>query len=100
MNFIAAVFLLLGFDEWVTLQGLIYFVEEICPGYHTPEMQGFKQDMSVLEILMQRLMPWMYQHFVGLDVPLAVLALTHFITLGSRECRCRRWRSSGTWSWR
>merc|ERR1740139_499724 len=54
MNNIAAVFILLGFDETLTLNGFSTLLQSCCPGYHDWDLGGFLLDVQVLDRLLPR----------------------------------------------
>lgn len=81
MNFLAMVFVLLGFSESTALAGLSYIVEEIAPGYHGQGLEGYIRDAAVLEILVHHNLPAVRLRLEALDVQIVVLALDHFVSL-------------------
>eukprot|EP00929_Paragymnodinium_shiwhaense_P023827 TRINITY_DN14827_c0_g1_i3.p1 TRINITY_DN14827_c0_g1~~TRINITY_DN14827_c0_g1_i3.p1 ORF type:complete len:450 (+),score=113.11 TRINITY_DN14827_c0_g1_i3:86-1435(+) len=85
LNFMAAVFLGLDFDEDAALLGLRDVVDRFCPGYHGLSLEGYRRDARVLSALVRRVLPQEVQQ--RLDdlggVPLEVLAMEHFLTLGA-----------------
>jgi len=84
VNNIAAVFLILGFEEDKTLCGLRSLLRGCCPGYHAPDLAGLRRDALVLGALARQILPEAtWQRFEGLDVPLELLASEHFLTLAS-----------------
>jgi len=85
MTFLASVFLLLGFDDAATYQGLCYLLEDVCPEYHGQDLEGYRRDVAVLSSLAQRLLPDVSRKLEELDVPLSLLSLSHFLTLTSSE---------------
>mmetsp|Transcript_61842 Transcript_61842/g.201765 ORF Transcript_61842/g.201765 Transcript_61842/m.201765 type:complete len:422 (+) Transcript_61842:143-1408(+) len=86
MNNIAAVFILLGFDEATALQGCYTLMQGCCPGYHDRDLAGFRLDAAVLEVFVQRLLPKeMLRRLDDLEVPLEVLISEHFLTLASHS---------------
>lgn len=86
MNDIAAVFILLGFDEATALRGCFSVLHGCCPGYHGRDLAGLRLDAKVLEVLAARLLPdETWRRFLALGVPLEVLAAEHLLTLGSHS---------------
>lgn len=84
MGDIAAVFVLLGFDEPTVLCGLCSMVQACCPDYFCPSLRGYVRDMAVLEVLVRELLPAeTVQRLDRLGVPLRTLAADHFLTLAS-----------------
>jgi hypothetical protein len=84
MNNIVATFLLLGFGETTALNGLCHVVDILCPGYHSEALVGYHRDVLVLDALVQKILPERTQKRLEmLNVPLSVLAVEHFLTLGS-----------------
>lgn len=84
MNFIAMVFILLGFDEDTTYRGLCFIVEEVCPGYHAQGLEGFLRDAEVLGILVHMLLPVVHRQLEAHDIQVRNLAVDHFISLAAR----------------
>lgn len=96
LNFIASVFLRLSFDVATTFRGLSYILETCCSGYHDPELRGYRRDMKVMHLLAHQVLDEdTLERVKGLDAPMDVLALDHFITLTSRswplEATVRLW---------
>lgn len=96
MNNIAAVFVLLGFDENTALRGCEALLQGACPGYHDRDLAGFRLDAQVLGELSRRVLPaGTLARLAALDVPLEVLVSEHFLTLASRswplEATARLW---------
>jgi hypothetical protein len=85
MNFMAAVFVNLGLSDAESLIGLSFLVEEICPGLHDADLGGFHRDMAVLEKLVQHFLPSVHEELADIGVPISLLAMDHFIALGSRN---------------
>jgi hypothetical protein len=50
MSFLAAPFLLLGFDTEFAFAGLCFLVEHVCPSYHAVGLEGFVRDVAVLDV--------------------------------------------------
>lgn len=84
LNYVAATFLFLGFDEATALHGFCSLIEQCCPGYHGQQLEGYHRDVLVLTALAdQVLSAKARRRLSNLGVPLAALALDHFITLAS-----------------
>jgi len=84
VNNIAAVFILLGFDEVTALQGLRSLLKACCPGYHDRGLRGFLRDAAVLQVLVSRLLPAeAIERLDSVGVPLDVLAAGHLLSLTS-----------------
>lgn len=84
MSDIAAMFVLLGFDESASLHGLISITQTCCPGYFCPSLKGYLCDLYVLEVLINEVLSTeTVQILKGLDVPLHALAADHLLSLGS-----------------
>lgn len=81
LNNITAVLIVLGFDEAVALRGLCSIVQTSCPGYHEPGLKGYMRDIPVLGALVRSLLPDISRRLDASNVPLDVLASTHFLTL-------------------
>jgi hypothetical protein len=60
-------------------------MEEICPGYHTTDLRGYRRDSLVLEQLVQLFLPTMYAKLREAHVSVQCVATDHFISLASRE---------------
>lgn len=85
MNFMAAVFVGLGFSDVEAFTGLTFLVEEICVGFHRDDLSGFHRDSVVLEKLVARFLPSVHEELASIGVPISLLAIDHFMTLGSRN---------------
>jgi len=85
MNFIAMVFVILGFSEPVCFAGLCHITETICPKYHGPDLEGYIKDAAVLGVLVHHLLPDIHRQLDTLDIPLTTIALDHFISLSARN---------------
>lgn len=86
MNCIACIFLLLGFDEGDAFLGLRYMVEVVCTDYHSPSLEGYVDgDALVLESLVRKVMPELCGQLTGQDMSLRLMALSHFLTIGSEN---------------
>jgi hypothetical protein len=85
MNFIAAVFISLGFCEVDALNGLKYVLGEICTGYHGTALLGFHRDAEVLDILVQQFLPSVHVELSACGATVKLLALDHFISLAARD---------------
>mmetsp|Transcript_35618 Transcript_35618/g.110568 ORF Transcript_35618/g.110568 Transcript_35618/m.110568 type:complete len:338 (-) Transcript_35618:96-1109(-) len=84
MNFLAMVFIVLGFSEAVVFAGLCHLLEDVCPGYHNSGLEGYLRDAAVLGVLVHRKLPAVHQCLEAHDLHLNILALDHFVTLASR----------------
>lgn len=84
MNFLAMVFIVLGFGEKIVFAGLCHLLEVICPGYHNLGLRGYLRDAAVLGVLVHRKLPAVHQCLEAHDMQLNVMALDHFVTLASR----------------
>jgi len=85
MNNIAAVFVMLGFDEVTALRGLCTLLQGCCAGYHSASLGGFRRDAVVLNALVRRLLPASSARALDmLGVPMEILASEHFLALGAR----------------
>jgi len=85
LNNMAAVFVVLGFDEATALRGLCSLVQGVCKGYHSSDLSGFRRDALVLGALARQLLPEGTGRALDLlGVPLEVLASEHFLSLASR----------------
>lgn len=95
MNFMAAVFIILGFGEDEAFSGLSYFLEKVCPGCHDPDLGGFHRDAEVLDQLVQRFLPALHLELELVGVRVNLLAIDHFMSLTSRtwplEATVRLW---------
>lgn len=96
MNNIASVFLQLSFDMATAFKGFSHMLEHYCAGYHSPDLSGYRRDVKVLQALSQRVLDeGTLQRIDGLDAPLDILALDHFLTLTARswplEATVRLW---------
>jgi hypothetical protein len=84
MSDIAAVLVGLGLEDEAAFHGLCFLVEECCPGYHDVKLTGYRRDTVVLGVLIRRLLPERIgQQLDAWGVPIDVLALEHFVTLGA-----------------
>jgi len=81
MNFIAMVFLVLGFAEATIFSGLRRIVEDILPDVHASGLEGYIRDVAVLEVLVHHLLPAVHQQLESNEVSMTVLALDHFVSL-------------------
>jgi len=84
MTFVAAVPLLLGFDEPAALACLSFLCEDVCPGYHSPGLDGYFRDVAVLGALANFLLPHVHELLEQLEMPLHLLATEHLLTLAAR----------------
>jgi hypothetical protein len=86
MNNIAAVFVIVGFDEAEAVQGLSSLLRRCCPNYHDAGLSGWHRDAAVLRTLARRMLPeGTCSRLDALGVPMDVLASDHFLTLASRS---------------
>jgi hypothetical protein len=85
MNFMAAVFVSLGFSDAESFIGLSYLVEEMCPEFHNAELSGFHRDAAVLDKLVQHFLPSVHEELAEIGIPISLLAMDHLISLGSRN---------------
>jgi len=85
MNFITMIFILLGFDEATIFAGLSFIVEEVCPQYHSPNLEGYMRDTEVFGVLVHHLLPSLHNQLEAADLQLNILAMDHFISLASRS---------------
>jgi len=84
MSDIAAVFVLLGFNEVAALRGLCSMSRSCCPDYFCPSLKGYVHDMVVLEVLVRETLPLETTEILdSLEVPLETLAADHFLALAS-----------------
>lgn len=95
MNFMAAVFINLGFSDTEAFAGLSFLIEDVCPGCHSADLSGFHRDAEVLDRLVQRFLPSLHSELAHVGVPLNLLAIDHFMSLTSRswplEATVRLW---------
>lgn len=84
MNFLAMVFLLLGFGEGFAYVGLCHMMDQLCPGYHGRSLEGYVRDVAVLGVLVHHKLPALHQQLEASGVQLIALGVDHFLTLGSR----------------
>lgn len=86
LNNIAAVFIMLGFDDCAALCGLSTLVQSCCPGYHGPGLWGYLRDVAVLDALARHVLPTgICSRLDSLDIPLDVLASDHLLSLTSHS---------------
>jgi len=81
MNFLAMVFLLLGFSESMILAGLVYIIEDVLPGCHARGLEGYLRDAAVLDALVHHRLPAVHLQLEALDVQMLVLGVDHFVSL-------------------
>lgn len=95
MNFMAAIFVKLGFTEAEALMGMRYLVEDICQDTHAADLSGYHRDAEVLDRLVQRFLPSLHANLQRHNVPISLLAMDHFISVASRtwplEATIRLW---------
>jgi len=84
INFIAAVFLLMGFDDATTYSAMTHLLHSVCPGYHDCSLEGFRRDALVLQRLVDKVLPDVSDALRQQNVPVDILAIDHFIALTSR----------------
>jgi hypothetical protein len=84
MNFVAAVFIKLGFCKADAFAGLSYLLEEVCPGCHGPDLGGFHRDSEVVDRLLRQFLPSTHGELAHAGVQVDLLAIDHFISLASR----------------
>lgn len=80
MNIVTAAFLIYQTEEqafW-TLHVLVH---RMLPGYYSRTMYGMLLDQKVLETLVEKTMPILWNHLVAMDVPLSVVSLPWFLSL-------------------
>lgn len=80
MNIVVATLLIYQTEDqafW-TLHEL---VTRILPGYYSRTMYGMLLDQKVLEKLVEKTMPVLWQHLIAVDVPLSVISLPWFLSL-------------------
>lgn len=80
MNIVVATLLIYQTEDqafW-TLHEL---VTRILPGYYSRTMYGMLLDQKVLEKLVEKTMPVLWQHLQAVDVPLSVISLPWFLSL-------------------
>jgi hypothetical protein len=86
MNSMAAVFIVLGFDEATALSGFSTLTEQCCPEYFGPDLKGYVRDVAVLGVLVRKILPVeISQRLDNLGVSLNLLAADHFLALGSHS---------------
>lgn len=80
MNIVAAGLLIFQSEEQA-----FWTIDVLCnrmlPGYYTRTMAGTLLDQKVLECLLERTMPILWNHLVATDVPLSVVSLPWFLSL-------------------
>lgn len=80
MNIVAATLLIYQTEDqafW-TLHELVH---RILPGYYSRTMYGMLLDQKVLEKLVERTMPVLWNHLIEVDVPLSIISLPWFLSL-------------------
>jgi len=83
LNSVAAVFVILRFDEATALRGLCTLLQS-CPGYHAPGLRGYLRDVAVMDVLVRQVLPaGIHLRLESLEIPLDVLASDHFLSLTS-----------------
>mmetsp|Transcript_66631 Transcript_66631/g.104138 ORF Transcript_66631/g.104138 Transcript_66631/m.104138 type:complete len:427 (+) Transcript_66631:78-1358(+) len=86
MSSLASVFVMLGFDEATALNGLLFLTREFCPEYFGPSLDGYIRDAYVLGVLVRTVLPVDVLHRLdSLEIPLNLLAVDHFLSLGSHQ---------------
>ena len=80
LNFIAAVFLLVGDEE-----GAFWLLAALCRSvvadYHTHHMSGLRIDTALFASLVAATMPKLHEHFEKLEVPIEILASQWWLCL-------------------
>jgi len=84
INFIAAVFLLVGFDDSTAYTAMTHLLQSVCPGYHDSSLEGFRRDALVLQCLVDKVLPDVSGALKKQNVPVDILAIDHFIALTAR----------------
>lgn len=80
MNIVTAALLIYQTEEqafW-TLHVLVH---RVLPGYYSRTMYGMLLDQKVLETLVEKTMPILWNHLVAMDVPLSVVSMPWFLSL-------------------
>ena len=80
MNIVVAALLIYQTEEqafWT----LNVLCDKMLPGYYAPTMYGTLLDQRVLESLVEKTMPILWDHFKALDVQLSVVSLPWFLSL-------------------
>eukprot|EP00930_Biecheleria_cincta_P042649 TRINITY_DN29344_c0_g1_i1.p1 TRINITY_DN29344_c0_g1~~TRINITY_DN29344_c0_g1_i1.p1 ORF type:complete len:345 (-),score=55.45 TRINITY_DN29344_c0_g1_i1:194-1228(-) len=86
MNYVAAIFVLQEYPEAKAIRSLTKLLDMCCPGYHGPDLSGWRRDAMVLGALVRRcLAEGVWQALEALQIPLELLAADHFLTLTSRS---------------
>jgi len=84
MNFIAAVFLKLGFEEETAFWMFAAVLEEIIPACHARDLEGLFRDTAVMDALLQTFLPI---HATALDtvgLNLLWLCTDYFLSMGTK----------------
>lgn len=80
MNIVAAGLLIFQSEEQA-----FWTIDVLCnrmlPGYYSRTMAGTLLDQKVLECILERTMPILWNHLVATDVPLSVVSLPWFLSL-------------------
>ncbi|KAI9244243.1 rab-GTPase-TBC domain-containing protein [Sporodiniella umbellata] len=80
MNIITSALLIYTTEEqafWL----LHVLVDRMCPGYYSTSMYGALLDQIVFERLVERTMPFLWDHFKKTDVELSIACLPWFLSL-------------------
>eukprot|EP00931_Biecheleriopsis_adriatica_P026451 TRINITY_DN16105_c0_g1_i1.p1 TRINITY_DN16105_c0_g1~~TRINITY_DN16105_c0_g1_i1.p1 ORF type:complete len:380 (+),score=65.57 TRINITY_DN16105_c0_g1_i1:86-1141(+) len=85
LNNIAAVFVLLGFDDAMAAAGSHCLLSKCCPGYHQDGLPGFRRDAAILQRLTNKLPEETRCRIEALGVPLEALASQHFLALSAGD---------------
>jgi hypothetical protein len=56
-------------------------VEEILPDYYTPSIIGTEIDSKVFEVLVEKTLPQIADHFKSIDIPIQMMPLRWFMCL-------------------
>ena len=81
MNFIGAIFVLMGFDDTKCFAALRALIDDFCSRYHSDDLSGFTRDAAVLDKLVSELLPGMAEKLRKLQVPIIWLAVDPFLCL-------------------
>jgi len=84
MNFIAAVFLKLGFEEEDAFWMLVAVLEDVLPLCHAPTLEGLFRDTAVADALLQTYLPGHAVALESVDVRLIWITADFFLSLGTK----------------
>ena len=73
MNFIGAIFVLMGFEDAKCFAALRALIDDFCSRYHADDLSGFTRDAAVLDKLVSDLLPGMAAKLKELQVPIVFL---------------------------